>query len=192
MFSADIDIDFQTTFKPESVFPWTKASIVKNGYLSPHPCGVYPQKIPVDYVTKLAAIPYAEAEEVGYMKIDMLHLSIYDHFNSREEITELLKLEPDWSLLLIPSEQAKLFQLSRHGEVLTAVKPKNIEELADCLALIRPGKKQLAKLYNVDKAGTRRILYSKDESGYSFKKSHAIAYAMVIVLQLHLISTGVL
>lgn len=191
-FSADIDIDFPTSFKPEEVFPWTRASQVKNGYLAPHVCGVYPQNVPVDFVTKVAAIPYKEAEELGYTKIDMLHVSIYDHFKSRDEITELLKIDPDWGLLLIPSEQKKLFQLSNHGDVLSTVKPKSIEELADVLALIRPGKKQLAKLYSANREATRRILYARDESGYSFKKSHAIAYAMVIVLQLHLMATGVL
>ena len=107
-------------------------------------------------------------------------------------MVELLKIEPDWGLLLVPSEQVKLFQLSKHGDVLNAVKPRSIEELADVLALIRPGKKQLLKLYMTQRESTRRILYAKDESGYSFKKSHAIGYAMVIVLQLHLISTGVL
>ena len=191
-FSADIDMDFPTDFKPESVFKWTRASLPKNGYLSPHPCGVYPQDIPVDHVTKLSAIPYSEAEELGFIKLDMLHLSVYDHFKSREEITELLKIEPDWNILLIPEQQKKLFQLSNHGDVLTATKPKSIEELADVLALIRPGKKQLVKLYVVDKIATRRILYAKDESGYAFKKSHAIAYSMVIVLQLHLLSSGIL
>jgi DNA polymerase III alpha subunit len=191
-FSADIDIDFPTSFKPEDVFPWTRASQVKNGYLTPHVCGVYPQRVPIDHVTNVSAIPYKEAEELGYTKIDMLHVSIYDHFKSRDEIQALLEIEPDWGLLLIPSEQKKLFQLSNHGDVLNKVKPKNIEQLADVLALIRPGKKQLANLYSVDTAATRRILYAKDESGYSFKKSHAIAYAMVIVLQLHLISAGIL
>jgi DNA polymerase III alpha subunit len=192
MFSADIDIDFPTSFKPEEIFPWTRASRVHNGYLVPHTVGVYPQNVPRDHITKLSAIPYEEAEEAGFNKIDMLHLSVYDFFETREEILELLKIEPDWGLLLIPTEQQKLFQLSKHGDVLNEVKPKSIEELADVLALIRPGKRQLAKLYKADRAGTRRILYAKDESGYSFKKSHAIAYSMVIVLQLHLIKTGIL
>ena len=188
----DIDIDTPTSFKPWSVFPWTRASIVKNEMLSPHPCGMYPQRIAKDDITKLSAIPYAEAEDMGYMKIDFLHLGVYDYFSSKSEIDELLQVEPDWSLLLLPSEQKKLFQLSKHGDILTTIKPQNVEELADVLALIRPGKKQLAKLYKAQKESTRKILYSKDENGYSFKKSHAIAYALVIVLQLHLISAGIL
>lgn len=192
MISGDVDIDFPTAFKAESIFPWVRASVVKNGYLTRHNVGVYPQAVPVDPVTKLCAIPYEEAEELGYFKLDMLPLSVYNNFTSREEIQELLKIEPDWGLLLVPKEQEKLFQLSKHGDVLNAVRPRSIEEVADVIALIRPGKKQLLKLYISQREHCRRILYAKDESGYSFKKSHAIAYAMVIVLQLHLMSTGVL
>lgn len=187
----DIDIDFPTTFRPENLFPWTRALKVQEGSATPHPCGYYPQNIPHDCVTSLSAIPFEEAEDLGYLKLDFLHLKIYDNFSSREEIELLLNEEPDWGLLCIPSEQKKLFQLSKHGDVLSEIKPKNIEELADVLALIRPGKRQLAKLYRAQKEATRKALYAKGD-GYSFKKSHAIAYALVIVLQLHLISTGII
>jgi len=191
-FSADVDIDLRTDFDPTKLFPWARASLAKDGVLRPHPCGVHPQDIPVDKITGLSAIPYDAAEDVGYAKIDFLHLHVYDHFETREEIDALLEREPDWGLLTVPDEQKKLFQLSKHGDILNTVKPKNIEELADVLAIIRPGKKQYAKLYNSQRDATRRILYAKDENGYSFKKSHAIAYAMVIVLQLHLIEASIL
>ena len=193
MFSADVDIDLQTSFKPEKIFDnLVKASMVKNNQLMPHPCGYYGQNIPKDIVTGLSSIPYGEAEELGYLKIDFLHLHVYDYFESREEIDALLEVEPDWGILLVPEEQKKLFQLSKHGDVLSTVKPKSVEELADALALIRPGKKQLLKLYVAQKEATRKALYAKDDTGYSFKKSHAIAYSLVIILQLHLISAGIL
>jgi len=191
-FSGDVDIDMRTDFDPKHLFPWTRASLVKNEDLTPHPCGYYPQSIPEDPLTGLAAIPYDEAEKLGYGKLDFLHLQLYDNFKSREEIDALLATEPDWGLLTIPSEQVKLFQLSKHGDVLTAVKPKSIEDLADVLALIRPGKKQYVGLYKTQKEATRRLLYAKGEDGYQFKKSHAIAYSMVIALQLHLISSGLI
>lgn len=190
----DIDIDLQTSFKPEAVFPeWVRASIfdAKNNTTKPHPCGVYPQRIPRDPITKLCAIPYDRAEELGYTKLDFLHLSIYDHFSSREEILELMELEPDWNLLLAPSVVTQLFQLSNHFETVSKIKPRSIEELADVLALIRPGKRSLIGLYSKDKESCRRMLYARDDSDeYSFKKSHAISYAMVIQLQLHLINLG--
>lgn len=189
----DIDIDIPPSLKIDKLFPeWVRASIVKDGKITPHPCGRYSQNIPEDLLTGLAAIPYEEAEKLGYTKIDFLNLNIYSHFQSREEIDALLEIEPDWNILLMPSNQTKLFQLANHGEMLNIIKPKSIEELADVLALIRPGKAQLAKLYKANRESTRKILYAKDKDGYSFKKSHAICYAMVIVLQLHLINAGIL
>jgi hypothetical protein len=190
--NADIDIDTPASFDPTQIFSWLRASMVKDGVLSPHPCGVHPQTIPKDPISGLAAIPYKQAQEHDYFKIDFLHLGVYDNFSSREEIDALLELEPDWSLLTDEVAQQKLFQLSKHGDILNVVQPKNIEELADVLALIRPGKRQLLKLYMAHRESTRRILYAKDEHGYSFKKSHSIAYALVIKLQLLLIQAGVL
>lgn len=156
----------------------------------PHPCGVYPQRIAADPVTGLAAVPYEEAEELGFMKVDFLHLQVYQHFKTRLEIEELLQQEPDWSLLQVPSVQTKLFQLAKHGDLLSDLKPRSILELADVMALIRPGKKQFIGLYKKEREVARRVLYAKDESGYSFKKSHAICYSFVILLQLHLIEQG--
>lgn len=186
----DIDIDVPPSFDPERLFPWTRAAVVRDGALTQHPCGVYPQAIAIDPVTKLAAIPYDAAEELGYLKIDFLHLNVYQHFKTRAEIDELIAKEPDWTLLQVPSNHPKLFQLSNHGNLLLDLKPASIEELADVLALIRPGKRQLLGLYKKAKEHARRALWARDESGYSFKKSHALGYAYVLVLQLHLLEQG--
>jgi len=187
----DVDIDVPTNFEALKLFPsWVKASVVREGKLTPHPCGVYPQAIPKDPMTGFSAVPYSEAEELGYLKVDFLHVSAYNGFKTRDEIEKYMLIEPDWSLLQLQSTWPKLFQLSKHGDLLTAVKPKNIQELADCMALIRPGKKTLIGLYTKARSQARMALYAKDESGYSFKKSHAYAYAYVVWLQLHLIEQG--
>jgi len=187
----DIDIDVTPSFKAKDYFPkWVQASVVRDGKLTAHPVGVYPQKMAVDPYTGLAAIPYEEAEELGYLKVDLLHLNVYEHFKSRLEIEELLKKEPDWTLLQLPSTWPKLFQLAKHGELLQKIKPKSIEELADCMALIRPGKKTLLGLYMKERDACRKVLYAKDDDGYSFKRSHSLAYSLVVVLQLHLIEQG--
>lgn len=193
----DIDVDTPSSFDPAKVFDLAvRASQYKDQKLTPHPCGVYFQAVPRDPITGLAAVPYREAEELGCFKIDFLHLSVYDHFTSKDEIRELLKIEPDWELLKIPSVVQKLFHLAKHHDLLQQAKPRSIIELADCLALIRPGKaKYLLQKYLQDKARWRTELYKiypGEEGGYTFKKAHAIAYAMVIVLQLHLIKGGAL
>lgn len=186
----DIDIDLPSTFDPIKAFPGiaVRASMVREGDLVPHPCGAYLQHVPVDPLTGLAAVPYEEAEALGCFKIDFLHLHVYDEFVDRADLKALLDIDPDWTLLQIPSVVANLFQLGKHLDVLQAVKPKSVIELADCLALIRPQKKYLLKYYLKDRLKARPMLYQKEqgEGGYGFKKAHAVAYAYVVILQLHL------
>jgi len=188
--TPDIDIDLPGSFNMAKTFPtWVRASLLTENKLTAHPCGYYPQNIPQDPYTKLSAIPYEMAEEIGFQKLDFLHVTVYDHFKSREEIEELVKIEPNWDLLLLPSVSTKLFQLAKHSDMLQSVKPKSILELADVLALIRPGKRNLLNLYLKDRVLGRQLLYSKGKDGsYGFKKAHAVSYAMVVVLQLHLVS----
>jgi len=190
----DVDIDLKTDFNPLDCFTnIVKASMVHNGEIKPHPAGVYFQKIAKDKITGLAAIPFKEAENEGYFKIDFLHLSVLDNFENKDEIRALLKREPDWCLLQSPDVVSKLFQLHNHYDVVKQIKPQSVEDLADCIALIRPGKRHLLDRYLKNKNAIRKVLYKKpiNESAY-FKKSHSIAYALTIVLQLHLISAGIL
>lgn len=190
----DIDLDLAGTFDALKTFPrtCTKASMVKDGKLTPHPCGVYFQEIPVDPLTKLAAIPYDAAEQLGYFKLDFLHLFIYDHVKSKAELRELARTEPDWALLGIPSVVAQLFQLSKHFEVVDAVKPTSVIELADCMALIRPQKRFMLKAYVNNREAIRNELYKQNTEQYSFKKGHACSYALAAIVQLHLIKRGVI
>lgn len=190
----DIDIDLPTTFVPQKFFVVTSASMLQQGELLKHPCGVYFQKIPIDPITGLAAIPYEPAEELGYFKIDFLHLSVLDYFENKNEIKTLLKTEPDWTLLQDPTAVSKLFQLHKHADLLLQVKPQSIQEIADCIALIRPSKKHLIGSYMRNKEETRKELYARPTTPNAmwFKKPHAVAYAMTITLQLHLIKGNII
>lgn len=188
----DIDIDLRTDFDPRLIMKQAiAASIVKNGELTKHPCGHYLQNMPVDSHTSLAAIPHKEAEQFGFFKFDFLHIWPLDYFSSKSEIRALLRKEPDWTLLEDPAQVAKCFQIGNQSELVTQIKPRSIQEMADCIALIRPGKSRLIQKYLKDKQGTRKELYTREETGpYSFKKGHALAYAHTIVLCLHLIMQG--
>lgn len=190
---TDIDIDFKTDFDPLIYFKEAiRASMVKNGELVKHPAGAYFQPIPVDSITGLAAIPYNQAEDLGFFKIDFLHLSTLDYFDNKQQIRVLIKKEPDWLLLQSPTVVAKLFQVHRHYNLLAEIKPTSVQTLADCIALIRPGKRHLLHAYKKSPDVVRAELYRKPEDGYYFKRSHAIAYSLTIVLQLHLVKAGIL
>lgn len=189
----DIDLDTKSDFKPAAIFKdVTLASMLKGGELVRHPCGTYFQNIAHDPITNYAAIPHKEAQDLGYFKVDFLHLSLLDDFDSKAEIRALMKQEPDWNLLLDEDHVAKLFHIKLHYAMINRIKPRSIQVLADAIALIRPGRRRLLDQYLQDPKYVRdNLLYVKNaEDEYSFKRGHALAYAINIVLQLHLIKQG--
>jgi len=191
----DIDIDFPSDFDPLDYFKdGIRASMVKDDNLIKHNAGVYFQTIPVDAVTNLAAIPFKEAEKLGYFKIDFLHINLLNDFKSKHEIRELLKIEPDWSLMESQEVVEKLFQIHKHFDVVQIIKPRSMEDICDCISVIRPGKKILLHMYTEDKARFREELYKTPDEpkAYYFKRSHALAYSANVILQLHLIKLGIL
>lgn len=189
----DVDIDISDTFDASQLFPThTRAAQISRGKLMPHNVGYYFQDIPNDpWNPGVSAIPYTDAEQQGFQKIDFLHLSFLDNFHDKQQLRVLAKKEPRWELLEHHVNVSKLFQIGNHYDVVSQVKPRSIEDLADVVAMIRPGKKNLLDRYLVEKEYVRSFLYKKTDQ-YYFKRSHAIGYAHVIVVQMHLIEAGLL
>jgi len=188
----DVDIDLPTKFDPTKTFPnIVLASMIKDGNLTKHPCGAYFQNIGQDPISKVAAIPFRDATDAGFMKIDFLHLGILDDIESKAQIRALIKIDPDWDLLKDPHVVEQLFHIKNHFSLINSVQPRSIQDLADCMALIRPNKRQLLGEYMSNRNTVRPLLYrSGTDDKSSFKLSHAIAYAHNIVIQLHLIAKG--
>lgn len=182
----DIDIDLPKSFDPKEYFDVVPALMVEDGEVRKHPAGVYFQNIPRDLESGLAAIPYKKTEELGFTKIDLLHLSLLENFESKKQIKDLLKKEPDWTILRDPNKVENLFHIGKHFDVVDRVKPTSIMQLADIMALIRPGKRKLLDAYINNPEKTREELYTKRINS-DMRKAHAVSYALLIALQLHLI-----
>jgi len=182
----DIDIDFADRTRALEHFQHVTAAIKDdNGTFKKHNTGVYCTSIPYNPFTRLSTIDYNEAEERGYFKIDFLNVSVYEGVKSRDHLQQLMNTEPLWDLLEQDDFTNLLFHVNGHGYLMRQMKPQSIEELAMCLALIRPAKKHL-----VGKTWTEigQEIWTKPENGeYYFKKAHAVAYAHVIVVQMNLI-----
>jgi hypothetical protein len=187
----DIDIDISSRFSPLKLFDGNiiPASKVEQGKLVKHNVGMYFQDIAIDQFTGFAAIPYKEAEDLGYFKFDFINNNALNAFESKEEMNQLLEQEPDWSLLLEKENVDKLFHLSGHFDLVWAIKPKSTLEIADVIAFIRPMKDKLLDKYLRNKKETRKELYTVRDKSH-MKKSHAVAYALIVVLQLHLLKMG--
>jgi len=178
----DIDIDFADRTKALAVLKHIDARLDTD---KKHNTGVYVQSIPYNPITGLSTLDYKSAEDRGYFKIDFLNVNVYEGVKSKEHLTKLLEIEPLWDLLLEDEFVNNLFHVNGHGNVLRQMKPKNIEELAACLAIIRPAKKHLSGKNWNDVFAEVWTKPTTDE--YYFKKAHAIAYAHVIVVQMNLI-----
>lgn len=185
MFDIDIDVPPNIDKSKYGVRAIIYDADVKE--IRPHNSGVYYKtNIPIDVMTGKAAIDYKDAEEHGWIKYDMLNSSEMLLYDSREEFLECVSKEPDWSMLWTEYDLVqKLPHVKRHFDILRRLKPKSIIELADILALIRPAKAYLLDRYVHDKEYVRTLLYAPEGDSYYFKKSHAVAYAMMIVASMN-------
>jgi DNA polymerase III alpha subunit len=181
----DIDIDFFNRSSVLDVIQHIPAAL-EDG--KKHNTGVYCQEIPVNPLTGVASIDYKTAEDRGYFKIDFLNVSAYEGIKDEEHIKQLLKVEPLWDLVYEKEVCDQLFHINGYHNLVKELKPTSIEELAIVLALIRPGKKHLIPVC-IEKGfeAIDKEVWVKTEDAYYFKKSHAVGYAHLIVLQLNLI-----
>jgi DNA polymerase III alpha subunit len=181
----DIDIDFTDREQALHLFNHTVASRLEENKLVKHNTGVYLHEVEVDPISGLCSIPYNIAEEQGYFKIDFLNVGLYKGVRDEAHLIQLMETEPLWDLLEQDEFTQNLFHVNGHGSILRQSRPKSIDQLAAVLAMIRP-----AKRYLIGKDWTTIMteIWTKPENDeYFFKKSHAIAYATAIVVQMNLI-----
>jgi|TARA_B100000424_G_C22886966_1_gene471886 DNA polymerase III alpha subunit len=182
----DVDIDFYDRDGVLSLFKHTPATIVKDEMHEKHKTGIYFHDIPVNPSTRHSSLDYKKADERGYFKIDLLNVNIYKDIKSEKELVELMIQEPDWDMLKDPKIVENLFHLNGHYNIVSKLEPKNIEQLAAVLAIIRPAKRHLMHKDWLDIL--KEVWVRPSDGSYFFKKSHAIAYAHAIVVQLNLIA----
>ena len=181
----DVDIDFFDRDGVLKLFKHTPASIIKDIKIEKHKTGVYFHAIPSDPINGYATLDYKKAEDRGYFKIDCLNVNIYKNVKSEQELVELMIEEPDWDMLKDTKVVENLFHLNGHYNIVSKLEPKNIEQLAAVLAIIRPAKRGL--MYKDWTEILKEVWVKPTDGSYFFKKSHAVAYAQAIVVQMNLI-----
>ena len=181
----DIDIDFIDRDEALEYFKHVRAKRVEDGKSVKHNTGVYMHEVPFDPENNLCSVPYEEAENQGLFKIDFLNVSLYKGIKNEEHLNRLMETEPLWDLLEQDDFTDLLFHVNGHGQILRKLKPTSIPQLAAVLAMIRPAKRHLIDQTWPD---IMTEVWKKPEGDeYFFKKSHATAYAVAIVVQMNLI-----
>jgi hypothetical protein len=133
----------------------------------------------------MASIDYTEAEERGYFKLDLLNVHVYENVKDELHLVTLMQ-DPDWSMLKNRVTVEQLIHLNNSFNIMQRMPEPidSIPRLAMFLAVMRPAKKHLQGLTWKEVAKT---VWDKDSDGYSFKKSHAIAYAQLVVVHMNLL-----
>jgi DNA polymerase III alpha subunit len=182
----DIDIDFADRTVALEHFKHVRSSRNEDNNPVPHNTGIYLHEVPIYAPLGLCAVDYVSAEELNYFKIDFLNVSMYKGIQSEQQLIDLMNTEPLWDLLEDDNFTDMLFHVNGHGEILRKMKPTNIEQLSAVLAMIRPAKRYLVgKDWNT----VLSEVWNKPRHAheYYFKKSHATAYAVAVVVQMNLI-----
>lgn len=188
-FKSDIDIDVANREQALSVVQHTDASILKDGKLTRHNTGAYFTSIPIDPISGNSSLDYKEAEERGYIKLDILNVNLYQQIKSEQHLLELMNLEPDWDKLYDPAFCAKLMHIGSHYDTLIKMPEavNSIPRLAMFLAVIRPAKRHLIGKTWQEIAET--IWEKPSDDSYYFKKAHAVGYAHLVVVNMNLLTT---
>ena len=186
---SDVDIDFGNRDEILKHIKHTPAAMRNVNPMRKHATGVHITTVPYDPINDMAAINYSEAEERGYFKLDLLNVHVYSQVRDELHLIELMR-EPDWTKLNDKEFVEKLIHLGNHYQSIQKMPEPidSIPRLAMFLALIRPAKKHMIGDKWLDISKT---IWDKDDTGYSFKRSHAVAYAQLVVVHMNLLSSSV-
>lgn len=186
---ADIDIDMPNRDLLLALIKHTPAKLSNDsGPVRRHNSGVYVTNIPVDRINNCAAIDYELAEQRGYFKLDLLNMHVYDLIKDPAHYEAMLAMPPVWHRLADKEFVAQVTHIGNHYDTLQRM-PEPVDTIARMamfLAVIRPGKRHLIGRSWREVAET---VWDKTAEGYTFKKSHAIAYAHVVALHMNLLHT---
>ena len=183
----DIDIDLGDRTNLLNKVDYVGASNLKDTVVAKHPTGVYFQNVPIDPVSGLAVVDYRIAEELGFFKIDLLNVHVYQQVRDEQHLLQLMNQEPVWELLQSKEFVDQVIHINNHYDLICAMPEPitSINHLAMFLAILRPAKRHLiGQLW----ADVEKTVWQKAEDGkFAFKRSHSIAYAHLAAVHMNLL-----
>ena len=184
-FNSDIDIDFGDRDKILEHIKHIPAAMRKANPMRKHATGIHVTDIPYDAINNMANIDYSVAESRGYLKLDLLNVHVYDKVRDEKHLIDLM-CEPNWDKLNDKDFVEKLIHLGNHYQSIQRMPEPidSIPRLAMFLAIIRPAKKHLIGLPWKE---VTKTVWDKNDEGYSFKKSHSVGYAHLVVVHMNLL-----
>jgi hypothetical protein len=182
-FDVDIDLANRDLVLPH--IKYISAAMRKVTPMRKHASGIHPCNIPYDPIHDMAAISYEEAEKRGYFKLDLLNVYVYEKVRDEQHLLDLMR-EPNWQMLTKRDLVEKLVHLNGQYDIMKRM-PEPIDtipRLAMFLAVIRPAKRHLI---GETWKKVNETVWDRGTDGYTFRKSHAIAYAQLVTIHMNLL-----
>lgn len=182
---SDIDIDLPNREKLLELIEHVPAAMLKATPARKHNSGVYINPVPYNPIRDMCAVDYKEMDNRGYFKLDLLNVHVYEQVKDEVHLIHLMK-DPNWDKLKDRHFVGKLIHLSNHYDSIRKMPEPidSIPRLAMFLAVIRPSKKHLiGEPWNV----VNQSVWDRNVDGYVFRKSHAVAYAHLVVVHMNLL-----
>ena len=188
-FSADIDIDFADRDHVLKLIQHIPASMKTENEWTKHNTGVYVNPIPKHPFLGFSSIDYQFAEDLGYVKLDLLNVHVYSLVRDEAHLNSLLSTEPNWSKLNDADFVQKIIHINNHNALIDQMPEPidSITRMAMFLSIIRPAKRHLVGLPWKQVAAT--VWERPTNNSYFFKKSHAISYAHLVAVHMNLIAS---
>lgn len=183
----DIDIDIGNRDVLLRLFKHTPAAINRDNKWLKHNTGVYVTNIATDPISNIASLDYEAAEQLGYIKLDILNQSVYEQVKNNDHLDKLMSIEPMWEMLDYREFVERVVHINNHYDTLKRMpEPVNtIPRLMMLLAIIRPAKRHL--IGKTWKEVAETIWDKPSDGGYAFKHSHSCAYAHLIAVHMNLL-----
>jgi len=182
----DVDIDSGNRENILKLIRSTPAMMSRNGVVGKHASGVYVTKIPRDPETGLCTLDYQVAEDLGYIKLDLLNLTLYERVTGPEHLDKLVSTEPDWSMLTRQADVDQLIHINGHFSTLQKMPEPvdSIPRMAMFLSVMRPAKRRLIGL--PWKTVGETVWIKPTDGSYAFRRSHAVSYALLVAVNMNL------
>jgi hypothetical protein len=183
---SDIDIDLGNRELILAKIKYIPAAMNNVTPVRKHATGIYITEIPYDPVNDMSSIDYVDAEDRGYFKLDLLNVHVYNKVRDENHLLSLMH-DPNWNMLNDRKIVEQLIHLNNSYDLLRRMPEPidSIPRLAMFLAVIRPSKRHLlGKTYKE----IMKTVWEKDDTGYQFRKSHAIAYSQLVVVHMNLLT----
>jgi hypothetical protein len=178
----DVDIDFADRTQ---LLQYVKGTPARLDTGARHNTGVYFTDVPRAH-DGIATLEHKAAEDMGYFKLDLLNVSVYEHIRNEQHLVELMQ-EPAWNTLQEQSFFEQLIHIGNHWELAQQMQEpiNSIQRMAMFLAVIRPGKRHLAgQPWNTV---AQEVWQRPEGDVYFFKKSHSVAYAQLVAVHMNIL-----